>query len=194
MQHHLLERQRLLPSLDAALSFYDSPTAQHSHRVAVSASSLGEAWGLPEPERLVLSWAGALHDIGKMAVPVAVLCKQGPLTETELALVKQHPIVGADLLLTVSEDLDPVASAVRSHHERWDGAGYPAGLAGVDIPVLGRMLAVVDAFDAMTAGRPYHRAKSPQEALMELWDQAGAQFDPELVGLFTQLHREHRIG
>lgn len=189
----LLERQRLLPSLDAALSFYDNPTAQHSHRVAVLGSSLGEAWGLPERERLVLGWAGALHDIGKIAVSVAVLGKQGPLTGTEWAMVKQHPTVGGDLLLTVSADLDPVASAVRSHHERWDGAGYPAGLAGVDIPLLGRMLSVVDAFDAMTEGRPYHRAKTPQEALVELRDQAGAQFDPELVALFTQLHQEHRI-
>lgn len=192
--HHLLERQRLVPALEAALSSYDSPTAQHSQRVAVLAATMGEAWGLSERERLVLGWSGALHDVGKVAVSAAVLSKQDQLTASEWAAVKEHPSVGANLLLAIHEDLDPVAVAVRSHHERWDGAGYPAGLAGVAIPLLGRILAVVDAFDAMTAGRPYHRAKSPHDALLELSDQAGTQFDPELVGLFTQLHREHRLG
>jgi putative nucleotidyltransferase with HDIG domain len=180
--------------LEAALASYDSTTAQHSNRVAVSAATMGEAWGLSERERLVLGWAGALHDVGKIAVSEAVLAKKGPLTAMEWAMVKRHSEVGAQLLLAIHEDLDPVASAVRSHHERWDGAGYPTGLAGLGIPLLGRILAVVDAYDAMTAGRPYHRAKSPQEALMELSDHAGTQFDPELAGLFIQLHREHRIG
>lgn len=192
--HQLLERQPLVPALEAALASYDSPTAQHSHRVALSAAAMGEAWGLPGRERLVLSWSGALHDVGKVAVSAAVLSKEDPLTATEWTTVKQHPTVGANLLLAIHGDLDPVAVAVRSHHERWDGAGYPAGLSGTAIPLLGRILAVVDAFDAMTAGRPYHRAKSPQDALRELSDKAGTQFDPELVVLFTQLHRERRIG
>lgn len=188
----LLERQRLLPALGAALTSYDTTTAQHSNRVAALAAEMGAAWGLHEHDRLVLAWAGALHDVGKMAVPASILSKSGPLTSPEWTAVQRHSGVGAQLLLAIHDELEPVAEAVRSHHERWDGAGYPDGLAGADIPLLGRILAVVDAYDAMTAGRPYHRAMSPQEALQEISDQASTQFDPELAAIFLHLRRADR--
>ena len=193
MVERLLERQRLVPALEAALTVYDTTTAKHSNRVAALAVKMGEAWGLRERERLVLAWGGALHDVGKMTVSAAVLTKPGSLTATEWDVVKTHSDVGADLLLAIHADLEPVATTVRTHHERWDGEGYPSGLAGHEIPLLGRIVAVVDAYDAMTAGRPYHRAKSASEALTELSDQAGKQFDPELAALFIDLHEEHRL-
>lgn len=190
----LLERQRLLPALEAALTAYDTTTAQHSSRVAAMAATMGSAWGLPERELLVLAWAGALHDVGKMAVSASILGKIGPLSPPEWVAVQRHSAVGAQLLLAIHDELEPVAEAVRSHHERWDGGGYPDGRAGLEIPLLGRILAVVDAYDAMTAGRPYHRAMSPRDALQEISDQAGTQFDPELAALFLHLRRDDRIG
>ena len=177
----LHERAALRPALEAALDRYDPETAAHSLRVGRAAVALGRALGLSGFELAALAWAGALHDIGKIGVPHPILTKQGPLDADEWAEVRRHPYVGAGLLIDVSPALEPIAEAIRSHHERWDGSGYPDGLSGASIPIAGRVIAVVDAFDAMVSARPYHRALSPERAHRELRAGAGSQFDPTVV-------------
>jgi HD-GYP domain-containing protein (c-di-GMP phosphodiesterase class II) len=124
--------------------------------------------------------AGRLHDIGKVVVPEAVLLKDGPLTEGEWALIRMHPAVGADVVEKVPA-LRALAPMIRGHHERWDGKGYPDGLAGDQIPLGGRILAVADAYVTMTVGRPYRPAFHASWALEELRRGSGSQFDPAVV-------------
>jgi HD-GYP domain-containing protein (c-di-GMP phosphodiesterase class II) len=123
-----------------------------------------------------------LHDIGKVAVSDEILGKPGPLTESEYAEIKRHPLIGADLVARV-EGLDPIVPWIRHSHEHYDGTGYPSGLSGEDIPLAARILLVADAFDAMTSDRPYRDALSREEALRELEEHAGSQFDPRCVEL-----------
>jgi putative nucleotidyltransferase with HDIG domain len=154
----------------------------HSHRVAAYAGDLARALGLPKEEEKRLARAGAVHDIGKTCVPGSVLNKPGPLTAGEWRLVRQHAATGAAM---VSELGDPDLTAfVRHHHERFDGRGYPDRLAGEQIPLGARVLAVVDTFDALTSNRPYRRAVGHERALAVLDAEAGTQFDPEVVSCF----------
>jgi HD-GYP domain-containing protein (c-di-GMP phosphodiesterase class II) len=137
-------------------------------------------------ERLdALRLGGALHDVGKIAVNSSVLRKPGALTEEELAQIRTHPVAGARLIEAV-EDFGPALPYVLHHHERWDGAGYPHGLRGEEIPVEARLLGVADAFDAMTSDRSYRPALSVEQALAELERCAGTQFDPELAETFVE--------
>ena len=156
----------------------------HSERVAVEAAGLAEALGLgcSMVERVRL--AGLLHDIGKTMVPEAILTKPGPLTEDEWAQMAQHPLVGAQMIDHPA--LADVRAWVLAHHERVDGRGYPFGLRGEAIPLGARIIAVADAYEAMTADRPYRAALSNREALRELAAGAGTQFDPALVTTFVQ--------
>lgn len=131
-----------------------------------------------------LQQAGALHDIGKISVPASVLDKPGKLTEEEFELIKLHPVIGEDMLRPLPQ-MGPVLPAVRGHHERWDGKGYPDGLAGEEIPLSARILCLCDSYDAMTGERPYRPTVKRQEALMEIVSKAGSQFDPELTGIFV---------
>jgi HD-GYP domain-containing protein (c-di-GMP phosphodiesterase class II) len=124
--------------------------------------------------------AAELHDIGKLAIPDAILNKPGPLDANEWAFMKQHPIIG-QRILNAAAALTPVAALVRSSHERWDGAGYPDGLSGEAIPLGAPIIAVCDAYDAMTSERCYQNARSHQDALAELRNHAGTQFDPAVV-------------
>jgi HD-GYP domain-containing protein (c-di-GMP phosphodiesterase class II) len=141
-----------------------------------------------------LSWAAWLHDLGKLGVSEALLSKTGPLTESEWVEMKRHPATGAEMLVSLSPYLEPIAAGIRSHHERWDGGGYPDGLAGVEIPIVGRIVAVADAFDAMTHRRPYReRVYSPDDAVAEIAARAGSAFDPEVVTAFVHLYRRGRI-
>jgi putative nucleotidyltransferase with HDIG domain len=190
MQSTLRTHPDLLDALEGALGAYDGGTAQHADRVRQLANMLGARLSLRGAEREALSWAALLHDLGKLGVPVELLRKKGPLTEAEWVEMKRHPAVGAEMLRSLSPRLEPIAAGVRTHHERWDGSGYPDGLAGEDIPRIGRIVAVADVFDAITHPRSYRaRVYTLDEAIAELQAGAGTKFDPQVVAALTQLYR-----
>jgi diguanylate cyclase (GGDEF)-like protein len=155
----------------------------HVDDVAELALAVGRSMGLPSDELFQVARAAELHDVGKVAVPDAILHKAGPLTEVEWSFMRQHTIVG-DRILSAAPALEPVAKLVRASHERYDGSGYPDRLAGDDIPLGARIVAVCDAFHAMTTDRPYRRAVPMTDAIAELRRCAGMQFDPDVVRAF----------
>jgi putative nucleotidyltransferase with HDIG domain len=165
----------------------DHETTGHSFRVAYYAVALARALGLRGDTLKAIEWGSLLHDVGKMVVPDDILRKVGPLTEDEWHIMRQHPNWGFDMLAEVGFLQQPALEIVYSHHERWDGAGYPRGLAGEDIPLAARIFAVVDTYDAITSDRPYRRAHSHQAALAELMRVSGKQLDPRIVETFFQL-------
>ncbi|MBI1885156.1 MAG: HD-GYP domain-containing protein [Chloroflexi bacterium] len=181
MQTSMVER-----ALVAALDRRDAGTATHSKRVSKLGASLGETLGLPAEQVRTLELAALFHDIGKLFVSDEVLLKPGPLTEEEWTEMKQHPVHGYRILNQV-RDFSPVAKAVYSHHERFDGSGYPRGLRGRRIPIEARVCAVIDAYDAMTSDRPYRPAMPHEEAVAELRRGAGTQFDSDVVEAFLEL-------
>jgi polar amino acid transport system substrate-binding protein len=162
-----------------------SADAEHSTRVSRVALVLADAAGLDGRDVALAAVGGLLHDVGKIAVPMPILAKRGPLDDREYDQVKRHP--AASGALVVRADLGHLASLLRHHHERWDGRGYPDGLAGEEIPVISRVLAIADAYDAMLSNRPYRLALDRLEACHELECGAGTQFDPELVELFLSI-------
>jgi putative nucleotidyltransferase with HDIG domain len=166
--------------LTAALDRRDGYTAAHSQAVVASACALGRAISLEPATLAELEVAALLHDIGKIGVPDTILNKRGPLTSDERAVMMQHPTWGANTLASI-RGLEAVATIVRYHHERWDGAGYPHGLGGTRIPLASRIISVCDAYNAMTSDRPYRDAMSVEHAHAELRAGAGWQFDPHLV-------------
>ncbi len=170
-------------SLAAAVDAKDQYTHGHSERVTNYALEIGTQIGLSQDVMSSLRVAGLLHDLGKIGVPDVVLNKPGDLTHEERETVKEHPTVGANILRRAPH-LENVVPAVLHHHERWDGSGYPDRLKGEEIPLVARLLAVADAFDAMTSDRPYRRRMSVHEALLQLQVNAGKQFDPSLVNAF----------
>ena len=176
----------LLHSLVSAVDAKDAYTCGHSERVALVAREIAISAGAPQQiiERTYM--AGLLHDVGKIGVPEHVLQKPGKLTDEEFALMKQHPEIGAKILRDVRQ-LDEVLPGVLHHHERYDGMGYPAKLAGENIPLLGRIICLADCFDAMTSNRTYRRALPFEVALMEIRKGAGSQFDPALAEAFMRL-------
>ncbi len=177
-----------LKSLLAALKAHDAYTYRHSLRTVRLSLLLARACGLDQAELRMVCLGALLHDVGKVFVPAAVLHKPGRLTAAEWATVKRHPRAGAQLLLGVAA----AAGALRivaEHHERWDGTGYPAGLVGAEIELKARIVAIGDAFDAMTSARAYRAALSSEAATAELVRCAGTQFDPQVVALFCQLAR-----
>jgi diguanylate cyclase (GGDEF)-like protein/putative nucleotidyltransferase with HDIG domain len=165
--------------LIAALSARHGRVGEHSTAVGDLARSIGRTLGVEDPDLDHLYLAGLLHDLGKISTPDAILFKPGPLSLEEREVMQEHSRIGFQLLDGL--DLTPVDNWILHHHEHWDGAGYPDGLAGADIPFGSRIVLVADAFDAMTTERPYRRALSVQAALGELRDQAGRQFDPLVV-------------
>jgi putative nucleotidyltransferase with HDIG domain len=167
-------------ALVLALDLHDGCTGRHSELVARLARRIGERLGMAGEELRLLELAARLHDVGKLDVADTILHKPGPLDEDEWQEMRRHPDLGADILRKVP-GLEDVAPLVRSHHERWDGAGYPDGLAGDEIPLASRVVCACDAFEAMTADRPYRRPLSLDEALAELTAGAESQFDPTVV-------------
>lgn len=166
-----------LEALVTAIDNKDHYTRQHSEQVAEYAQWIAEELGLPEEQQHTLRLAGLVHDVGKIGIPDEVLLKPDLLTAEEYEVMKQHPLIGA-VILAALPGMEQTVPLVRSHHERWDGKGYPDGLAGEQIPFLARVLAVADAFSAMTTDRPYRRGMSWQSALLEIQRQRGKQFDP----------------
>jgi putative nucleotidyltransferase with HDIG domain len=165
----------------------DHETTGHSFRVALYAVALAKAMGLSVEQLKAIEWGALLHDVGKMVVPDSILRKGAPLTEDEWYIMKQHPNWGADMLSEISF-LQPAAlEIIYSHHERWDGRGYPRGLAGNAIPLAARIFAVVDTYDAITSDRPYRRARTHLLAMAELQRVSGAQLDPRVVDAFLEI-------
>jgi HD-GYP domain-containing protein (c-di-GMP phosphodiesterase class II) len=153
---------------------------QHVRDVGLLASAIGRTYDLDSEQLDELRRAAELHDLGKLAIPDRILDKPGPLSEAEWRLMRQHTIIG-ERILNAAPALRPVARLVRSSHERWDGSGYPDGLAGRAIPLGARIIAACDAYDAITSERAYHAARSSKEAMAELRRHAGTQLDPEVV-------------
>ena len=171
-----------------SLALRDEATAMHSMRVAQWAVLLADECGLVYRGALVPRRGALLHDIGKLGVPDAVLYKPGPLDDAERTLVNAHPESGYALLRAV-EPLMGIAHLVRHHHERWDGRGYPGGLAGEEIPRGARLLAVCDTFDAMTSDRPYRQGMARETALAVIGHAAGSQLDPDATTAFLRIAR-----
>ena len=180
-----------LDSLVQAIQYRDRYTKTHSDLVAQYAAKLSIQAGLSEEAVRALRIAGVLHDVGKLIVPDDILKKPGPLTDQEYGVIKRHPLVG-EMLIRESPFLEDVVQAVGCHHERFDGAGYPRGLRGEDIPLAGRILAVADAYSAMCLDRPYRKALSEDQIISELRAEAGTKFDPHLVDLFIQVIQADR--
>ena len=177
-------RYRAAASLAKAVDARDTYTGSHSERVGDLAARVAERIGL-DPEHVELTrLAGSLHDLGKLAIPEEILRKPGALTDSEWLVLERHPQIGFRMLDSLG--VDPVADLVLHHHERWDGAGYPDGLAGERIPIGARIIFVADAYDAMTTDRSYRAKRSSRSALAELQRCAGTQFDPEIVAAFTE--------
>lgn len=174
-----------IKALALAVEAKDENTEEHLHRVERYSIGIAEILGLPEGEVQALKAASLLHDVGKLAVPEYILNKPGKLTAEEMEVMKTHPAVGADILGAVPFPF-PLVPIVRHHHERWDGSGYPDGLAGESIPIGARILTVVDCFDAITTDRPYRKAVTRDEALAHLLDEAGKMFDPAVVEALIQ--------
>jgi diguanylate cyclase (GGDEF)-like protein len=175
----------VLDALVRAVDRKDRYTRQHSQQNAEFAVALGKAVGLTEGAVSALRVAGLLHDVGKIGVPDDILKKPGPLTDEERVLMREH-VVLSNLIVHGIPNLEDVSDAVYCHHERWDGTGYPRGLKGKEIPLPGRIMALVDAYSAMILDRPYRKALTGEEAVAELRRNSGTQFDPELVEPFIQ--------
>ena len=179
-------------SLAGILEATDRGVYRHSLRVARHAAAIARGLGLSRRRVARIYAAAILHDIGKTRTPTAILAKADPLTEQEYLILKEHAETGAAMVTTLG---DPeLTGIVRHHHERIDGAGYPAGLAGESIPIGARIVAVADVFDALTSERPYHAAMAPDEALALLGAEAGSQLDPRVVDLFRRYYARPPAG
>jgi putative two-component system response regulator len=192
-------RNDVIERLAVAAEYRDDATGGHIQRVGKLSADLAAAMGLPEREVELIAVAAPLHDVGKIGVSDQILLKPARLTPMEFELVKVHPRIGAQILS--GEQFPLLAMAARialTHHERWDGTGYPDGLAGEAIPFEGRIVGVADVFDALVSERPYKRAWSVDEAVTEIMAQRGRQFDPNVVDAFltiageTAVYREQR--
>jgi HD-GYP domain-containing protein (c-di-GMP phosphodiesterase class II) len=170
----------------------DPRTHLHSKRVTAVALRISSLVTEGRPEPTVMHIAGMLHDLGKLTVRLDVLEKPESLTDAEYDAVKKHPGAGAAILSGI-DNADPIAAAIRHHHERWDGTGYPDGLAGEDIPLAARILAIAEAFDSMATDLPYRAVLPPEDILAELTEGAGTQFDPHLVGLFVEALQTNEV-
>lgn len=175
-----------ITALAQALEMRDPYTLGHSKRVTYYAVRVAERMGFPAHQIEVLRQAGLLHDIGKIGVRDSVLLKPGRLTSAERAAINRHPDIG-DSILNPVESLHEALDVIRVHHEYWDGSGYPNGLRGEDIPPLGRVVAVADAYDAMTSRRPYREAMPIEDAIAEIRRLSGVQFDPAVVDAFLDV-------
>lgn len=185
----LEEAETILFALAQTVEQRDKETGNHCQRLAALSVALGSAIGLPDEDLLALYRGGFLHDIGKVAIPDAILFKQGELTPEEWVVMRSHTWKGEEICRPM-RSLRPVLPIIRNHHERWDGSGYPDGLKGEDIPLLARILQLADIFDALTSQRSYKEAYSVDEAIRQLRHEAEMGWrDPELVSVFCEVVR-----
>jgi putative two-component system response regulator len=181
-------RAETLHRLALAAEYRDYETSLHTARVGRAAAQVATALGLSSSFVALIGEAAPLHDVGKIGIPDSILLKPGRLTAAEFEAMKQHTVLGSTLLAGSDCELLRLAGQIAlTHHERWNGNGYPAGLSGDAIPIAGRIVAVVDAVDAMTHERPYKSASTVDEALTEIASCAGGQFDPRVVRAFLRL-------
>lgn len=179
-------QQKLILAMIKILEIHDPYTKGHSENVGKLSAEIGKAMGFDEEQINRIYWAGLVHDIGKINIPNTILLKSGRLTREEYDEIKKHPVWGAEILDT-SDDLDIIVEAVRHHHERWDGHGYPSGLSKTVIPLYSRIIAVADTFDAMTSDRSYKKAVNEEIAIEEIQNNSGKQFDPSIVEIFCKI-------
>lgn len=185
----LEEAEAILFALAQSVEKRDQYTGRHCQRLAAYSVAMGQALGLSKHDLVALYRGGYLHDIGKIAVPDAILFKKGVLSEEEWNVMRQHTLRGEEICRPM-KTLKPVLPIIRSHHERWDGQGYPDGLAGEEIPLLARILQVADIYDALTTARSYKQAFSHERAVAILTEEAKRGWrDPELVALFAEITR-----
>jgi putative two-component system response regulator len=190
----LEEAESLITSLALTIEARDPYTGGHCVRLASCATAFGERLGLGEEELKALRLGGFLHDLGKIAVPDGVLLKAGPLSEDERRLMEEHPAAGDRLVLPM-RTLGLVRPIIRHHHERWDGRGYPDRIGGEEVPLLARLMAIVDVYDALCTQRPYKSPFDEEKALTSLGEGARTgQFDPELVRAFLELRQASADG
>jgi putative nucleotidyltransferase with HDIG domain len=180
-------------SLASAIDAKDPYTRGHSDRVAAIAVETGKELGLPAADLRALQYAGILHDIGKIGVPEFVLQKRAQLTPEEQALVRAHPVIGAEIIAGV-EFLQGAAPAIRSHHERWDGSGYPDGLAGEAIPLVARIINAADTWDACSSDRPYQERMTPPQVVRILEGLRGRQIDPAVHDALVRVVQRRSLG
>ncbi|NIR49695.1 MAG: response regulator [candidate division Zixibacteria bacterium] len=181
-------RLEVVQRLGRAAEYRDNETGMHVIRMSRYSSLLGEAVGLPADKCELLLHASPMHDIGKIGIPDSILLKPGKLDESEWQTMKTHSSIGGDILSGSTSSLMQMAETIaRTHHEKWDGSGYPNGLEGEDIPLEGRIVAVCDVFDALTSERPYKKEWRIDRAVKELKKQSGRQFDPDLVERFVKI-------
>jgi len=188
---HLLRKQRdlflnTITILAQAVELRDTYTGGHTARVTAYSLLLAQKLELSSKDQNLVRIGTPLHDIGKIGIDDAILRKPGKLTPEEFEVMKSHTVKGATILATIP-DLAPVIPIVRSHHERWDGKGYPDQLTGENIPRLARIVAVADAFDAMTSNRPYRKGMPVEIAFEEIQKQSGQQFDPQCASTFLAI-------
>lgn len=187
-------RLEVLERLARAAEYRDDETGEHVRRVAANAARLAETLGLDHNAVDVIQHTAPLHDVGKIGISDLILKKPGKLTPEEFEIIKTHTIIGAGLLAGGRTDMLQVAERIaRSHHERWDGSGYPDGLCGEAIPLEARIVSVVDVFDALTSRRPYKQAWPVEEALEEIRRQSGRQFDPRIVEALLGIQKLLRV-
>jgi HD-GYP domain-containing protein (c-di-GMP phosphodiesterase class II) len=187
-REHALRRsyEATVRALADAVEARDAYTGKHAERVAAYGLELARAHGMPRATDPEIEFAFLLHDVGKVAISDVILHKPGRLTWRERAEMRRHPVIG-DVIVRGIDFLGDARAVVRSHHERWDGGGYPDGLAGAQIPLAARVFAVADAFDALTSDRPYRAAASFEQARTVIRAEAGTQFDPDVVRTFDEL-------
>jgi putative two-component system response regulator len=187
-------RAEILQRLALAAEYHDDDTSRHTERVGTTAAEIAAELGLDPEQVRLLREAAPLHDVGKLAIPDTILLKPGMLTAEEYEVMKTHAALGGRLLSgSSSPELRMAAIVAQTHHERWDGSGYPGGLAGEEIPLVGRLVAVADVFDALTHDRPYKRAWPVERAIAEIRLGAGSQFDPRVVAAFLALREDRAL-
>jgi diguanylate cyclase (GGDEF)-like protein len=194
-QRKVLERKSVhnavIASIKATLNEKNEETEEHCERLIELSKIMADKMNLSQREKDELELIASLHDLGKIGIDERILNKPGKLTEEEWYEMKKHPEIGYRIALS-SPELAPIAEYILHHHERWDGKGYPQKLSGEEIPYLSRLIAVMDAYDAMTQDRPYRKRMSEAEALQEIKDNEALQFDPKIAEAFIELMKKEK--
>lgn len=189
----LIPLESALHSLAVITESRDRELGGHSERVAENSVTLGRECGLGDSQLEELWWAGLLHDVGKIGLAESILHKAGPLTDSERREVRKHPEFGAEIVFPFAKGFPAITDAIRYHHERWDGLGYPAGLTGEEIPLYARIVAIADVFEALTSSRPYRTALTAEQARTYVARESGTHFDPSMVRVFDVVYRSNGL-